>query len=210
MCIELVRQFYDLPRQLRIVGEYGAQQFVSYTNSGIKPQHQGFAFGQDMGYRKPVFDIKVSAQKRNVYTKVSQNELALQFFQMGFFNPQMVDQALMCLDMMEFDGKDDILQKVAKNGTMFQKLLQYMQMALTFAQSMNPQLADMIAQDIMATMSGGGTVPAMSATAQLTQADPIKGLGGQEPTHVQNARKQSDNAAQPKGGDVVARKENKK
>ena len=209
MCIELVRQFYDLPRQFRILGEYGEQEFVSYTNAGIKPQHQGEAFGEDMGYRKPVFDIKVSAQKRNVYTKVSQNELAIQFFQMGFFNPQMAEQALMCLDMMEFDGKDGIMQKVAKNGTMMQKLIQYMQMAMGFAQMVQPEMVNVIAQDMMAVMGGGGPVPMAGGNPQLLQADPIKGLSRPEPTHVQNARKKSDNAAQPHSGDVTARKENR-
>ena len=209
MCIELIRQFYDLPRQFRIVGEYGAQQFISYTNMGIQPQHQGNDFGQDMGYRLPVFDIKVSAQKRNVYTKVTQNELALQFFQMGFFNPQMADQALMCLDMMEFDGKDGIMQKVAKNGTLFQKLLQYMQMALTFAQLAQPQMADAIAQDIMATMSGGGAIPMAGGAPQMIQSDNIAGIGKVEPANVRNARNRSGEASQPHGGEVTARKGNK-
>ena len=113
MCIELVRQFYDIPRQFRITGEYGTYQYVSYTNAGILPQYQGTAFGQDLGFRLPVFDIKVVAQKRNLYTKVSQNELALQFFNLGFFNPALADQALLCLEMMEFEGKDAIMQKVA-------------------------------------------------------------------------------------------------
>ena len=209
MCIELIRQFYDLPRQFRIVGEYGAQEFISYTNMGIQPQHQGTDFGQDMGYRLPVFDIKVSAQKRNVYTKVTQNELALQFFQMGFFNPQMADQALMCLDMMEFDGKDGIMQKVAKNGTLFQKLLQYMQMALTFAQLAQPQMADAIAQDIMATMSGGGAIPVAGGAPQMIQSDNIAGIGKVEPANVQKARNRSGEASQPHGGEVTARKGNK-
>lgn len=208
MCIELIRQFYDMPRQFRIVGEYGAQQFVSYTNAGIKPQHQGSAFGQDMGFRLPVFDIKVSAQKRNVYTKVAQNELALQFFKMGFFNPQMTDQALMCLDMMEFDGKDGIMQKVAKNGTLFQKLIQYMQMALTFAQMAQPQMADAIAQDIMQTMNGGGAIPMMGGSApQLLQSDNIAGLGRNEPANVRNAKERSGAASQPSSGAVTAEKE---
>ena len=30
LCIELIRQFYDLPRSFRIVGELGMEQFVSY------------------------------------------------------------------------------------------------------------------------------------------------------------------------------------
>ena len=206
MCIELIRQFYDIPRQFRIVGEMGAQEFVTYTNAGIKPQYQGNAFGEDMGYRLPVFDIKVSAQKRNVYTKVSQNELALQFFQMGFFNPAMADQALMCLDMMEFDGKDMVMQKVSKNGMLMQKLIQYMQMALTFAQTAAPEMVDAIAQDIMMTTSGGGAVPMAGGRPQLLQSDNIAGLRKKEPAQVENARNKSGNASQPSSGEVTARK----
>lgn len=209
LCIELIRQFYELPRQFRIVGQYGMQQFVSYTNEGLQPQYQGDDFGQDMGFRLPVFDIKVSAQKQNVYTKVSQNELALQFFKMGFFNPQLTDQTLMCLDIMEFDGKDGIMQKVAQNGTMFQKLQQYMQLALTFAQEVDPKTAERIAQDIMQTMGGGGGAMG-GASAQMFQSDNIKGLGKNEPTHVQNARSKANNASQPDGGKVTAKKEDKK
>ena len=208
LCIELIRQFYDMPRQFRIVGQYGMQQFVSYTNDGLQPQYQGNDFGQDMGFRLPVFDIKVSAQKQNVYTKVSQNELALQFFKMGFFNPQMTDQTLMCLDIMEFDGKDGIMQKVAQMGTMFQKLIQYMQLAMSFAQAVDPKAAERIAQDIMQTMGGGG-VAMGGASAQMFQSDNIKGMGKKEPTHVQNARSKANNASQPDGGKVTAKKEDK-
>ena len=208
ICIELIRQFYDLPRQFRIVGEYGMQQFISYTNAGIKPQHQGNDFGEDMGYRKPAFDIKVSAQKRNVYTKVTQNELALQFFQMGFFNPQMTDQALVCMDMMEFDGKDMVMQKIAQNGTLFQKLQQYMQIALTLAQKYEPEAAEMIAQDIMTVMSGGAA-PTAGGSSHMFQSDHIAGLGKNEPTNVTNARQRSGSASQP-SNDGAIRKGNKK
>ena len=209
LCIELIRQFYELPRQFRIVGQYGMQQFVSYTNAGLQPQYQGNDFGQDMGYRLPVFDIKVSAQKQNVYTKVSQNELALQFFKMGFFNPQMTDQTLMCLDVMEFDGKDGIMQKVAQMGTMFQKLQQYMQLALSLAQMVDPAMAEQISMDVIKTMGGGGGAMG-GASAQMFQSDNIKGLGKKEPTHVQNARSKANNASQPDGGNVTAKKEDKK
>ena len=208
LCIELIRQFYNLPRQFRIVGEYGMQQFVSYTNAGIVQQHQGNDFGQDMGFRLPVFDIKVSAQKKNVYTKVSQNELALQFFQHGFFNPQMTDQTLMCLEMMDFDGKDGIMQKVAQNGTMYQKLMQYMQLALTLAQAVDPMVAEQISMDIMQTM-GGGAAPKGGGNAQMFQSDHIAGLGKKEPGIVANARSRSNEASQPDGGKVTA-KEGKK
>lgn len=202
LCIELIRQFYDLPRQFRVVGQYGMEQYISYSNKGLQPQHQGNDFGTDMGYRLPVFDIKVSAQKQNVYTKVTQNELALQFFKMGFFNPQMTDQALMCLDLMEFDGKDTVLQKVAQNGTMFQKLIQYMQLALTLAAKAAPDMVQGLSQDIMMTVGGGGGAAA-GAPAQVFQSDNIEGLSKPENAQVENAREKSGGAAQPDSGDVT-------
>jgi hypothetical protein len=206
MVIELIRQFYNMPRKFRILGQYGAERYVTYTNAGIQPQHQGVDFGQDMGFRLPVFDIKVSAQKKNVYTKVTQNELAIQFFSMGFFNPQMTDQALMCLEMMDFDGKDEIMQKVSQNGTMLQKLVQYMQMALMFAQKVAPDMVEAIGQDLMmVTGQAEGTM--MGSTApKLMESDNIAGLPQKEHGIVRNAREKSQNASQPDGGKVIGDK----
>ena len=201
LCIELIRQFYNLPRQFRIVGEYGMQQFISYSNAGIMQQNQGNAFGVDLGYRLPVFDIKVSAQKKNVYTKVTQNELAIQFFQMGFFNPQMTDQALMCLELMDFDGKDEIMQKVSQMGTMYQKLLQYMQLSLTLAQAVDPMAAEQIGADIIQTM--GGQAPVGGGKVQMAQSDNIAGIQPKEHGIVANARSRSQQASQPDGGNVT-------
>lgn len=203
VCIELIRQFYDMPRKFRILGQYGVERYVTYTNQGIQPQHQGNDFGQDMGFRLPVFDIKVSAQKKNVYTKVAQNELALQFFQLGFFNPQMVDQSLMCLEMMDFDDKDLIMQKISNMGTMRQKLLQYMQLALNLAQATNPMLARQIAQDVIVT--NGGTVPMGmgGAAPQIASVDNIGGVPKKEHSVVSKARQQSNDAAQPNSDGAV-------
>lgn len=202
LSIELIRQFYDMPRKFRIVGQYGMQQYITYDNSGLKPQAQ-LSMVEGMGDRLPVFDIKVSAQKKNVYTKVSQNELALQFFQMGFFNPQLTDQALMCLDMMEFDGKDGVMQKVSQSGTMFQKLIQYMQLSLQLAAKAAPEMVQGLSNDIMQTMgvmpvSGG----AVAVPAEKTDAE-------KEPAIVENARARSNDSAQPDGGAVTGRAKDK-
>lgn len=193
MCVELIRQFYDNPRKFRIAGQYGVEQFVSYSNAGIMPQHQGFDFGMDMGYRLPVFDIKISAQKKNVYTKVSQNELALQLYQLGFFNPQMADQALACLDIMDFDDRDTLSQKIAQNGTMQQQLILYQQMALTLAQKYEPEMAEGLAQSIL--QGAGQPLPNMGGEVELEQNG--------EHARVRNAREQSQEASQPDEGKVV-------
>lgn len=127
-CIELIRQFYDTPRCFRIMGENGYMRYVQYSNAGIQPQMQGMDFGVDMGFRMPLFDVEVVAQKQSPYSKMSQNELALQFYQAGFFNPTMADQALACLEMMDFDRKEFIMQKISQNGGMLRQMMMLAQM----------------------------------------------------------------------------------
>ena len=199
LCVELIRQFYDMPRKFRILGEYGMQKYITYTNQGLQPQQQ-MLLGQNMGFRKPVFDIEITAQKKNVFTTVSQNELALQFFQLGFFNPQMADQVLVALGMMDFDGKDELMQKVSRNAMLMQKLQQYMQMALQMAQAINPMQAQAIAMDIQQTLGMMPAIPAMNGKApQLVQSDAISGLPKKEHGLVTNARERAGNASQPDG-----------
>ncbi len=189
LVIELIRQFYDIPRQFRIVGESGAQEFVSYSNEGIAPQPQGILAGQDLGMRLPVFDIEIKAQKASTYTKMSQNELALQFYNLGFFNPQQSDQTLMCLEMMEFDGKDKLKQQVQGMGTMYQQLIQYQQLALSLAMKYEPQLASGLAANI----TGQPMPQPVSGNVSL----PSDQTG--ETTRVTNARAQAREASQPGG-----------
>ena len=166
MAIELIRQFYDMPRCFRIMGENGTARYVQYSNQGITPQAQGIEFGVDMGVRVPLFDIEITAQKQSPYSKMAQNELALQFYQVGFFNPQMADQALACLDMMDFDRKEFIMQKISQNGTMYQMMMQMQQQMMMLGQMVDSSrggneitagLANQFGMQ-MPQMSGGGNV----------------------------------------------------
>lgn len=124
MAVELIRQFYDLPRCFRILGENGAAEYVHYSNLGLKPQPQGVELGVDMGCRLPVFDIEITAEKQSPYSKLSQNELALQFYSAGLFNPQAAEQALACLEMMDFDRKQFLMRRIASNGERYRQLAQ--------------------------------------------------------------------------------------
>ena len=193
MVIERIRQFYDLPRQFRIVGQRGAEQFVQYSNQGLQPQTLYGANGQPDGLRKPVFDIEVWAQKASEYTSMAQNELALQFFQLGFFNPQMVDQALSTLDMMDFDGKDSIIQKIQENADLQQRLIEWQQLALALADRYDPVMGEGLAQQIL--QEGGQAVPQASTAA--AQKPEISTGEAQEPKIVENARKKSEESTQP-------------
>ena len=115
LCVELIRQFYTLPRQFRITGEFGQAAFVSFDNTGLLPRAQN-AFGVEMGLRSPLFDIKIIPQRNSAYTRLSQNELALQFFKLGFFQPENYPQAIKCLQMMDFDGREKMLNILSAAG----------------------------------------------------------------------------------------------
>lgn len=171
MVIERIRQFYDMPRQFRIVGQSG-EEYVSYTNAGLMPQHLGFDFGQDMGYRLPAFDIDVRAQRENAYTRASQNELAIQLYQLGVFNPQLADQTVMMLDMMDFKGKEEIQRKVQQMGTMAMALQQIASIASQLAvQAGDQQSAMMIQQIAMQVGGAGGGLPAAGGTFVMPKGD---------------------------------------
>ena len=177
--VELIRQFYDVPRTFRINPDGMKEEFVTYDNSGIKLQSQ-MTMGMDMGLRLPEFDIDVTSEKANPYKKMEINELALSFYNAGFFNPQMTDQALACLNMMDFNKKDEVMQKISENGTLAEMLLMYQQMALQFATQINPMLGQQVANQILS--QGGQPIPReVGAQAKTAQ-------GAQEHPYVQRAR----------------------
>ena len=166
--VELIRQFYDMPRTFRINPDGMQEEFLAYDNSGLKPQPQT-TMGMDMGLRIPEFDIEITSEKANPYKKMEINELALSFYNAGFFNPQMTDQALACLNMMDFNKKDEVMQKIRENGTLAEMLVIYQQMALQFATQIDPRLAEQVASQILS--QGGQPVPQnMGMQAQTAES----------------------------------------
>ena len=201
MVIELIRQFYDMPRCFRIMGENGAARFVQYSNAGITPQFQGVEMGVDMGYRLPLFDIEITAQKQSPYSKMSQNELALQFFGAGFFNPQLADQALACLDMMDFDRKHFVMQKISQNGTMFQQMMAMQQQMMALAgmvdqsrggNEITSALAAQFGMPVPAPIGGGG-----EASKNVEQTEALGGDGGGEAANTKKARQRVADSTAP-------------
>ena len=206
MIIELVRQFYDMPRYFRILGENGAEQFVQYSNAGLQPQPQGMMvdgvpmeMGVEVGFRLPLFDIDVTAEKQSPYNKMANNELALQFYQAGFFMPNNADAALSCLEMMDFDQKDAIMQRIQQNGTLLQMLQQTQQIALQMAQALDMAHGTTMAPQLMQQF-------AMGAQAVAGQGAPVgggvslEGLGAEakESSVTRNARIQAAQGATPR------------
>lgn len=201
MIIELIRQFYTVPRSFRVLAENGAYEYITdYTNSGIKVQTVGEVFGGDSTLRCPLFDVEVTAQKQSPYSKLSQNELALQFYGAGFFNPQLADQALACLDMMDFDRKSFIVNKITQNGTLYQKLIQTQQMLLNMAQIADSNNNTNYAEQVAAIITGS-TIPPLVG-GQQPEAQNKDTLGGSskisESSITKKARQQTAETTTPR------------
>ena len=187
LCIELIRQFYNIERSFRITGKNNETAFVHYKNSGLLPRPQGAFGGVDMGMRLPIFDVKVSAQKASPYSKMAQNELALQFYQSGIFNPQLADQALLTLSMMDFEGKDDIMNKVSQNGTLLRQVM-----------AMRDQIAQMAA---IIDSNGGDLGARILAGAASAGTAAMGGFGSENASG--GAKKESGSKSGVGGGNDI-------
>lgn len=191
MCIELIRQFFDAPRCFRITGEQGQEEFVEYSNAGIKPQPQDTIMGINPGDRIPLFDIKIVPQKANPYSQMAQNELAMQLYDKGFFVPQLADQALACLEMMDFDGKQNAMNIISQNGTMYEQLLAMQQTTIKLAGLVDNAYGTNMLAEMGAAPQSGPMPPTGGRRADLM--DPTG-----ESTITRNARAQTAQAIQPR------------
>lgn len=106
LVVELIRQFYTSEHKFRIIGKDGQAEFVAYRTTG------------ETTGRKAIFDIEITAERASSYSRLSQNELMLQLYNAGFFNPQNVDASLAAIDGMAFDQKEQVRKRIAAGGTM--------------------------------------------------------------------------------------------
>lgn len=203
MVIERIRQFYDIPRQFRIIGEQNEEEFVTYSNAGLQRQMIPNLPGQEPGMRLPVFDIEVRAQRESAYTKLSNNELALQFYDKGLLSPQMTDQALIVLDMMDFRGKEELRRKIAAQGTMQETLMKLAQIALALAQKYEPMAAQGIAQVVTGVAQDAGAGQALPAGRGKPTVSTAPSDATEEPMNpkengiVKNAKLRAEQASRP-------------
>jgi hypothetical protein len=186
--IELIRQFYVAERQFRITGEAGQDEFVYYNNANLNPMPFVDPATGTKTELKPLFDLKVTAQKATEYSKMAQNELALQLYQLGMFAPNNADPAMACLQMMDFDGKDSVMQTVRQNGDLFQMV-----------QMLQQQLAMLTGQMPGAAMPGAAPVGQTNSSdrpAKVPEGSAQEGVATQNRI-ADKARAQAQAATQP-------------
>ena len=191
LVIELIRQFYGAPRSFRILGRSGAQEFVSYSNAALQPSPLGALPGMAESVRVPEFDIEVKAQKASSYTRLGQNELALQFYNLGFFDPARAEQALLCLGMMDFDGREELLEKLRRLGGERQQLLAFRELAIALANKYAPEMAAGLEESIPQE-----SAPAdRKKTARVSLSAEQRG----ESSRMRDARSRARMISQPEG-----------
>ena len=128
--------------------------------------------------RKPIFDIVIKPQKRSAYSRLSQNELAKELYKLGLFNPENAEQALIVLDMMDFDGDDEIKQKVERGHTLLNMVLGMQQQM----QKMNEVITALTGRDAIAIMNGGTTNAQPHQPQQTSSSDTTGGKQQAEKT----------------------------
>ncbi|MBR2410151.1 MAG: hypothetical protein IKB08_00340 [Clostridia bacterium] len=129
LVIELMRQFYDVPRTFRVLGDRGEFQYKAFGSEMLRgvPSEE---FGVSFAGKDPEFDLQVKTYKSNPYSRAAQNQDAVNFYNMGFFNPQNDTPSLAALDMIEFEGKEKVIEKIQKNGHTHRLLTQFMPMMI--------------------------------------------------------------------------------
>ena len=165
LVIGLIRQFYSEERNFRIIGEDGKMDFISCSNRILTGERIFLNDGTEIGYRVPEFDVEVSAQKNTAYNKAAQNELALQFYNAGFFDPSRADQAAAAVSMMDFSRKESVLMKISQNSLANDRAEEYKALALTLAQIYEPEIAEKIMAE-----GNPGYVPSSVRKAELPRS----------------------------------------
>lgn len=113
--IELVRQFYDGVRCFRIIGE-GGRQYLRYSNTGLQDKACGRGADGRALYRRPVFDIEVRAERETPPDRQERNQLMLDMFRAGLFDPANRAAAEKALVGMDFEGIDALRAAVRSGG----------------------------------------------------------------------------------------------
>ena len=163
LCIELIRQFYELPRQFRLLGAMGTEEFVSYDHSGLQPRVMDD--GVTVSYRVPEFDLEIGVERESPYRTAEANQLALQLFQMGFFRDDLADQALRCLELMEFKNKDQLARVISGGQTQARQIAALRQQLLQLAQVVDEAKGTHLAESLSAEQGGGQNAAASAGKA---------------------------------------------
>ncbi len=187
LVIELIRQFYTEAHFFRVMNEEsGENVYIGIDNSALN--REGGA----------LFDLEITTEKNSSYTRMAQNELMLSFFNAGVFSPQNAAQSLALLQVMDFEGKEELIRMVGANDRRQQLITAVMEQMIVMAQ----------AYDQLAASLG---IPSNETANVAAMAQQVMGAGsagngmtgaavpnvGSEPSYTKNAREEAASVASP-------------
>lgn len=186
LVIELIRQFYKTERSFRITGEGAKPSFEKISGDMLNEQKQSIT-DDDLYVRRAVFDVAISAQKGSPFSRISQNELVKELYQLGVFRPDMADQALLMLEGMEFEGKDALVEKIRENATLKKQVEQLTALVQQTAQALGGTGGEVSVQDAQPPAAASGGVATDTLGGAVTRGSAV----------VDRARAQAQDAAAP-------------
>ena len=194
LVIELIRQFYSEPRPFRI-DSADRRRFVMYSNVNIVEdveQPDG-----TIRHSRPLFDIQVSAEKSSPFSRAAQNETIKELYGMGLFAPENAVPALVCIDAMDFEGKDKIRQQIEQNSIMLQQFQAAMQLISQMAMA-DPMVAQMAMQaGLLAPEQMQQIAMANAQPQQVPEGSPEDRITSSGNSYADKIRKRSADAASP-------------
>ena len=121
----------------------------------------------------PEFDLEVMAQDETPYQTMEYNQLALQLFQMGFFRSDMAEQALRCLELMQFRSKDtlaEVIRQGQKETDQKAWLTEALRRAVALLdKSQGTHLAEALERELEKRESSGGKAAAPRSSDAVTR-----------------------------------------
>lgn len=122
MVIELMREFYDEKKIYRIVNDSGETEYSEFSNEMMfKEKQLPEQVSEEMRdilpeawtETEPIeLDVSVVPQKKNPFQREANNQTIMSLWSAGFFNPQSADMAIIALQAMNFDGRDNIISLI--------------------------------------------------------------------------------------------------
>ena len=65
--------------------------------------------------------MKVRAHKQNSFSRSAQNQDAVNFYNMGFFDPAKASQSLACMELLDMENKEKIRSLLISNARDFER-----------------------------------------------------------------------------------------
>lgn len=164
LMVETMRQFYTEPHEFRIDADNGNYHFIEYTSGLVNDPEKNNGVE---------FDISIIAEKQSPFSKAAQNETIKELYGLGLFAPENATAALVCLEGLEFEGKDKIKGMVQENSV----FLQQFNAAMGFIQ----QIGMMIPEVGMMAMDAGLMQMDPAALAQSGEPQAMSDRSGPGP-----------------------------